>query len=150
MANSMRNIALLLHLSAAIVWLGGMVFAHFCLRPSVAMLEPPQRLSLMAATLAKFFSIVIPAIVVLIITGGYLYAGREGLAAPIGVHMMFGIGIAMCLIFGHLFYGPFRRMRAAVVAAMWPVAAAQLGKVRVLVLANMILGFVAVIAVRLL
>ena len=146
----MRNLALLLHLSAAIIWLGGMVFAHFCLRPSVAMLEPPQRLSLMSATLTRFFAIVIPAIVVLLATGGYLYTRREGLAAPIGVHLMVGIGVAMILIFGHLFFGPFRRMKVAVAASEWPVAAAQLGKVRVLVLTNMILGFLAVIAVRLL
>ncbi len=146
----MRNLALLLHLSAAIVWLGGMVFAHFCLRPSVAMLEPPQRLSLMAATLTRFVAIVIPAIVVLLATGGYLYSRREGMAAPIGVHLMVGIGVAMILIFGHLLYGPFRRMKAAVAASGWPVAAAQLGKIRVLVLTNMILGFLAVIAVRLL
>ena len=104
----------------------------------------------MAATLTRFFEIVIPAIVVLLATGGYLYTGREGLAAPIGVHLMVGIGIAMCLIFGHLFFGPFRRMKAAVAAATWPTAATQLGKVRVLVLTNLILGFAAVIAVRLL
>ena len=146
----MRNLALLLHLSAVIIWLGGMVFAHFCLRPSVAMLEPPQRLSLMAATLTRFFAIVIPAIVILLATGGYLYTRREGLAAPIGVHLMVGIGVAMILIFGHLFCGPFRRMKAAVAASAWPAAATQLGKVRVLVLTNMILGFLAVIAVRLL
>ena len=146
----MRNLALLLHLSAAIIWLGGMVFAHFCLRPAVAMLEPPQRLGLMAATLTRFFAIVIPAIVVLLVTGGYLYARREGMAAPIGVHLMVGIGISMILLFGHLFFGPFRRMKAAVTAATWPIAAAQLGKVRVLVLTNMVLGFVAVVAVRLL
>ncbi len=146
----MRNLALLLHLSAAIIWLGGMVFAHFCLRPAVAMLEPPQRLSLMAATLTRFFAIVIPSIVLLLATGAYLYMGREGLAAPIGVHIMVGIGIAMCLIFGHLFFGPFRRMKAAVTAATWPVAATQLGKVRMLVLTNLILGFASVIAVRML
>ena len=146
----MRNLALLLHLSAAIIWLGGMVFAHFCLRPAVAMLEPPQRLSLMAATLTRFFALVIPAIAALLATGGYLYMGREGLAAPIGVHLMVGIGIAMCLIFGHLFFGPFRRMKVAVTTATWPVAATQLGKVRMLVLTNLILGFAAVIAVRML
>ena len=94
----MRNLALLLHLSAAIIWLGGMVFAHFCLRPSVAMLDPPQRLSLMSATLTRFFAIVIPAIVILLATGGYLYTRREGLAAPIGVHLMVGIGVAMIQI----------------------------------------------------
>lgn len=146
----MRNLALLLHLSAAIIWLGGMVFAHFCLRPSVAMLEPPQRLSLMAATLTCFFAIVIPAIVVLLATGGYLFSARAGLAAPIGVHLMVGIGIAMCLIFGHLYFGPFRRMKAAVASSTWPIAAAQLGMVRTLVLTNLVLGFAAVVAVRLL
>ena len=146
----MRNLALLLHLCAAVIWLGGMVFAHFCLRPSVAMLEPPQRIGVMFAMLTRFFAIVIPAIVVLLVTGGYLYTGREGLAAPIGVHLMVGIGISMILLFGHLFFGPFRRMKAAVTAATWPIAAAQLGKVRVLVLTNMILGFIAVASVRLL
>ncbi len=146
----MRNLALLLHLSAAIIWLGGMVFAHFCLRPAVAMLESPQRLSLMVAALTRFFAIVIPAIAVLLATGGYLYMVREGLAAPIGVHLMVGIGIVMCVIFGHLIFGPFRRMKAAVAASTWPVAATQLGKIRVLVLTNMVFGFAAVIAVRLL
>lgn len=146
----MRNLALLLHLCAAIIWLGGMVFAHFCLRPAVALLEPPQRLRLMAATLTRFFVIVIPAIVLLLATGGYLYMGREGLAAPIGVHIMVGIGIAMCLIFGHLFFGSFRRLKAAVSTATWSTAATQLGKIRMLVLTNMVLGFAAVIAVRLL
>ena len=146
----MRNLALLVHLSAAIIWLGGMVFAHFCLRPSVAMLEPPQRLSLMTTTLTRFFAIVIAAIVVLLLTGGYLYARREGLAASLGVHLMVGIGLAMSLIFGYLFFAPFRRMQAAVAASEWAVATTQLGKVRVLVLANMILGFVAVVSVRML
>ena len=32
----------LAHLAAVIVWVGGMVFAHFFLRPSLALLEPPQ------------------------------------------------------------------------------------------------------------
>ncbi len=147
----MRNLILLLHLFAAIVWLGGMVFAHFCLRPSVAMLEPPKRLALMAATLTRFFNIVIVAIVILLATGVQLYIARDGAAAAaIGMHLMSGIGIAMMLLFGHLFFGPFRRMKAAVIAEAWPVAATQLGMIRVLVLANMILGFLAVSAVRLL
>ena len=41
----MRSILLLLHLSGVIVWVGGMFFAHFCLRPVAALqLPPPQRL----------------------------------------------------------------------------------------------------------
>jgi hypothetical protein len=33
-----------IHLLSIIVWIGGMVFAHFFLRPAVAQLEPPLRL----------------------------------------------------------------------------------------------------------
>ena len=39
----MSAIWLLLHLLAAIVWIGGMAFAVGCLRPSLATLEPAQR-----------------------------------------------------------------------------------------------------------
>ena len=35
------------HVLAIIVWIGGMVFAHFFLRPAVAQLEAPVRLRLM-------------------------------------------------------------------------------------------------------
>ena len=32
-----------LHVLAIVVWIGGMVFAHFFLRPAAARLEPPVR-----------------------------------------------------------------------------------------------------------
>lgn len=37
----------LAHVLAVVVWIGGMVFAHFFLRPAVLKLEPPQRIRLM-------------------------------------------------------------------------------------------------------
>ena len=33
-----------LHVLAVVLWVGGMAFAHFFLRPALATLEPPQRL----------------------------------------------------------------------------------------------------------
>ena len=33
----------LAHVLAVVVWIGGMVFAHFFLRPAALKLEPPQR-----------------------------------------------------------------------------------------------------------
>jgi uncharacterized membrane protein len=33
----------LLHVLAIVVWIGGMVFAHFFLRPAAMQLPPPQR-----------------------------------------------------------------------------------------------------------
>ena len=46
----------LLHLLAVLLWVGGMFFAHFILRPAaVEALEAPQRLKLMDAVLRRFF-----------------------------------------------------------------------------------------------
>ncbi|MFN0186298.1 MAG: hypothetical protein ACKVQR_20985 [Aquabacterium sp.] len=42
-----------LHVLSIIVWIGGMVFTHFFLRPAVAQLEPAVRLPLMHAVLGR-------------------------------------------------------------------------------------------------
>ena len=49
------------HVLAVLVWVGGMVFAHFFLRPALVLLEPPQRLRLMHEVLRRFFAIVLVA-----------------------------------------------------------------------------------------
>ena len=49
----------LLHLSAAIVWLGGMTFMLMALRPVAgAQLQPPQRAPLLLAVMGRFFPLV--------------------------------------------------------------------------------------------
>lgn len=59
-----------LHLLSVIVWVGGMVFAHFFLRPALGVLEVPQRLRLMQAVLGRFFSAVLLAAGLALATGG--------------------------------------------------------------------------------
>ena len=49
------------HVLAIVVWVGGMVFAHFFLRPALARLEPPVRLRLMHEVLGRFFRVVLVA-----------------------------------------------------------------------------------------
>ena len=49
------GIALLLHLLAAVVWVGGMFFAYVALRPAAAQLEPPARLTLWVGVFKIFF-----------------------------------------------------------------------------------------------
>jgi len=49
-------IAAALHALAAIVWVGGMFFAHQCLRPALADQPPPLRLAVMAARCGAFSS----------------------------------------------------------------------------------------------
>lgn len=136
------KILLLLHVSAVVVWIGGMVFAHFCLRPAaIEMLAPPQRVPLMHASLARFFAIVTLAIAVILASGltMMLLVGLKN--APLAWHIMFGLGVLMMAIFGHIRFGPFRRLARCVTAADWPGAAAQLMQIRLLVAVNMGIGF---------
>ena len=65
----------LVHVLSIIVWVGGMVFAHFFLRPAAQSLEPPQRVRLMHDVLQRFFAAVTAA-VVLVLGSGLWMIGR--------------------------------------------------------------------------
>lgn len=141
----------LFHLAAAIVWLGGMAFVLGALRPvAKEQLQPPVRLPLMAAVLGRFFTAVWASIVVLLLSGGHLLASVGMKNAPMGVHLMLGIGLLMFAIFGHLYFGPFRQMKIAVAAANWPAAGQRMAQIHPLVVLNFSLGWLAVAAVALL
>ena len=61
---------------------------------------------------------------------------------------MFAIGLLMMLIYGHIRFGPFVRLRRAVAAREWPQAAPQLNSIRRGVGINLVLGvLVFVVAV---
>jgi uncharacterized membrane protein len=139
----------LLHLAAAILWLGGMGFVLLVLRSAAsATLAPPQRLPLMAAAMRRFFVLVWVCIVVLLTTGIAMLAAAGPRAAPPGWHAMFGIGLVMFALFAYLYFGPFRRLRRAVAAQDWPAGGAQLRQIASLVVANFVLGWLAIAALR--
>jgi uncharacterized membrane protein len=136
-----------LHVLAAAVWVGGMFFAHMALRPSVEQLAPPQRLPLLAATLARFFAWVWIAVALLLATG-YLMIGMVfGGFADLGlhIHLMQGIGLVMMALFAHVWFAPFRRLRAAVAAGDWPAGGRQMGQIRLIVGINLVLGLVTIV-----
>ena len=63
------KMALLAHLLGVIVWVGGMFFAHIALRPAAAeLLQPAQRLPLLAGALGRFFKWVAWSIVLILVT----------------------------------------------------------------------------------
>lgn len=133
------------HLAGAIVWLGGMVFAHFALRPAAMQaLEPPARLPLMTSALGRFFRLVTVAVLAILLSGWVLLA-RVGMAqAPLGWHVMFGLGLVMALVFAYIYARLYPVLGKAVQAQQWPVAAGVLNRIRSLVVINMCLGFLAV------
>ncbi len=144
----MRNLILFFHLAAAIFWMGGMAFMVLALRPPAhAVLQPPDRLKLMAGVLSRFFVVVAASIAVLLASGVWLMLGVA--QAPAGWHAMAGIGVLMMLIFGHIVFAPYRRLRAAVAAGDWPEGGRRMGQITLLAKVNLGLGWVAIAAVLL-
>ena len=141
------SIALSLHLLAAVIWVGGMFFAYVCLRPVAAsLLEPPHRLQLWAHVFVRFFSWVWAAVITLIVTGHGMIALYGGFGS-IGkhVHIMLALGYVMFLLFAHLYFAPFKRLKRAVEAADWATAGNNLNQIRKIVGINLVLGLVTVV-----
>ena len=137
-----------LHLLAAVIWVGGMIFAHTCLRPSaVQVLEPPLRLELWVQVFRRFFVLVWISISLILITGYWMlfnyFGGFQG--AGLHIHIMHGGGIAMVLVYLHVFFSPYRRLKQAVIVQDYPLAGAQLNQIRKLVGINILLGLAVII-----
>jgi len=141
------TIALLFHILAAVIWVGGMFFAHVMLRPAAAALEPAVRLPLFRRVLANFFPWVWASIVALLASAyGVLLPEVGGFAhAPSYVNAMQAIGLVMMLAFFHLYFAPWKRFRTAVDAGDLARAAPQLNQIRHIVLFNLVLGLIVVV-----
>ncbi|WP_090142407.1 CopD family protein [Limnohabitans sp. DM1] len=136
------------HLAAGIVWLGGMALVILALRPvATARMAPPERLALMSGVLTRFFAMVWISIALILATGFWMLSMSDMKLAPKGWHAMSGLGLLMCLIFAHIWFAPFRRLKAAVANSDWPAAGKALGQIHPLVLTNFALGWLAVLAV---
>ncbi len=141
------DVALILHVWSAVVWVGGMFFAYMVLRPEAAcQLEPPARLTLWAGVFRRFFPWVFTCIALILVSGFWIIFGVYGGFAALGQHilLMLGTGSVMMLIFFHVYFAPFKRLKQAVAVADWPAAGRQLAQIRVLVGVNLILGLVTV------
>lgn len=138
-------IAVTLHLLAAVVWVGGMFFAHMALRPAAnALLEPPQRLPLMLAVFDRFFPWVWAAVAVLLGSGYWVFILVYHGHAALYVHLMQGLGLVMMGLFTFLYVGPYRGMRAALGRGDLPAAATALARIRRIIATNLTLGLVTV------
>jgi uncharacterized membrane protein len=144
--NAVATIALIMHAFSAVVWVGGMFFAHQALRPAAVILDPGPRLRLWSRVLEKFFAWVIAAIVLLLLSGYVMIFAVFGGFAESGIHvqLMMGIGILMMLLFFHLYFAPWRRFRGAVAREDWTEGARQLNQIRRIVTLNLVLGLIVV------
>lgn len=136
--------ALALHMLAAVVWVGGMFFAHVILRPAMAPMRPEERMSLRARLLKRFFGWVWAAVITLFVTGyGVLYFGYEGLAgAGLHVRLMEVIGLFMMVLFGWMYFVPFRNFNQALADGDAATGEAEFVRIRMVVAVNLVLGLV--------
>ncbi len=142
-----------LHLLSIIVWIGGMAFTLFFLRPAVAALEPPLRLPLMHDILGRFFATVLVMAGVTLVTGAWMMAMFSSQAAasesaarmPLAWSVMAALGLLMVAIFGHIRFVLFRRLRRAVADRAWAVGGAALASIRNWVRINLLIGLVVVV-----
>jgi uncharacterized membrane protein len=139
-----------LHVLSIIVWVGGMVFAHFFLRPAVTQLEPAMRLRLMRDVLGRFFQAVLAASVLTLVSGVWML-GRVAkqvvqsggsFTMPLAWTVMAVLGVAMVAIFMHIRFALYKRLVRTVAASDWPAAGAALAQIRTWVSINLGLGVI--------
>ena len=143
----LHNLLLFVHLGAAIVWVGGMFFAYFCLRPAAGqVLEPPQRLPLWVATFRLFFRYVAIA-VALLLASGFGMLLQVGIAnASHGWLAMMSLGVVMAIVFVYIYAVLYPKLSAHADLAAWPAAAAVLNRIRQLVAFNLLLSVLVLAA----
>ena len=145
-----------IHLFAIIVWLGGMAFAHFFLRPAVQQLQPPVRLPLMRDVLQRFFGVVLVIVVLVLLSGVGMMGLVHQMAAQAGAKfnmpitwiVMAVLGLVMMAVFGHIRFSLFKRLDQAVNAQDWPAGGQAMGQIRQWVAFNLALGAVIVALLR--
>jgi len=143
----------LFHVVAIIVWVGGMFFAHFFLRPAMGQLDVSTRLKFMHQVLGRFFKAVIIASVTTLVTG-YWMIGRVArtaaeantpFAMPLSWTIMASLGTIMVLIFFHMRFALYKRFNLAIFAQDWDTASKNMKTIRTWVGINLLIGVVTVL-----
>ncbi len=145
----------LIHLLSVIVWIGGMVFSHFFLRPALAELDPPVKARLMAAVLSRFLNAVLVLGTLTVLSGVWMIGrvAKQTVQAGLPFNMplewwvMAAVGLFMWLVLGHIRFVLFKRLRRAVDGLDWSVANGVLAQIRHWVLFNLCLGLIIVAVV---
>lgn len=147
----------LVHLLAVVVWVGGMVFGYFFLRPAAQFLEPALRVPLLHGVMQRFFAAVLVAAALVLVSGMWMIARlaketvQAGLAfnMPLDWKIMAVLGLLMIIIFGHIRFSLFKRLGRATAASDWAAGGVALASIRTWTGINLAIG-VLTIAVTLL
>jgi uncharacterized membrane protein len=136
-----------LHIISVVIWVGGMFFAYMILRPVAASeLEPPLRLNLWRKVFSRFFPWVWGIVVLVPLTGVGLTVPFGGFgASPPYIHAMTTLGVIMIMIFMHVYFAPFKRIKRCLDDGDIPGAAKQLNQIRMMVGLNTLIGMITIL-----
>jgi uncharacterized membrane protein len=140
------TVGLIVHALGAVIWVGGMFLAYMVLRRALRPIDPHVRLDLWGHVFRQFFPWVWASIVALLLSGyGMVFFALGGFAgAGLHVHIMQATGWVMIVLFLHLYFAPWPRMRRALEAGDYKAATRQLTQIRWIVATNLALGLVTV------
>ena len=136
------NAALAVHILGATIWVGGMFFSLLVLRPSLSVLEPPQRIAVHSQVFRRFFFIIWHAMPLTLLSGYAILFGVYGGFAGANpyIHVMHLLGLVMAAIFVWIFLGPWKQFRAD--TASRPQA---VDRIRKAIGINLILGLLTIV-----
>lgn len=131
---------LAIHILGVVAWVGGMAYALLVLRPSLAVLALPDRLSMHMQTLRRFLLIVWHAMPLVILSGYVMLFGFYGGFGEVNwtVHTMHLLGLLMAAVFLMIFFGPWKALRRAPDPDL-------VVSIRHLITVNLVLGVVTIV-----
>nr|WP_321986803.1 CopD family protein [uncultured Lichenicoccus sp.] len=145
-ATILWGLVLAVHILGMAIWVGGMAYALFVLRPSLGLLDATQRNSVHLQTLQRFFRLVWHVMPLVLVTGWAMEIFREGGFAGADWHInaMQGLAIVMAALFAAIYFGPFRKARRAL-----RPQPATFERIRSMVSVNLLLGIAVIVVASL-
>lgn len=141
------SVILFLHVLSAIIWVGGMIVVRFAIHYSMQNIaEPRLKLERTLENLERFFKMVIPSIIVLLVTALLLAFGLEFKGSSLNkfIHIKEAIWSLMTLIFIVVYIKRNKAQKALEMGDMIAVKANLSPIASYLIPINIILGLLAV------
>ena len=145
----LNAIAIIVHLVAINIWVGGMFFIIMVLGKVVATLEIPEQHSFWQHVLKRFFFWVWLAVIILLTSGMGMILYRYGGPAmtPAYVLLMASLGILMAVVFFIIYFVFYQNFQRDLNNGNMEGSRHQLRIIRYLGIINMVLGFCVVIVI---
>lgn len=143
------SLAIILHLLAINVWIGGTFFTVVILPRTTSTMGVQERHILMLNVFQQFFFWVWFALVMLLASGGWMIFDAFGAISqvPAYILIMMSTAVLMMCLFLIIFFGPYHDYMRSIHRENWMECERSLGRVRLLSKINMVMGICIVMTI---